>query len=50
MHGLSQGIRNHFSRYVDTHRLLWNTMLTMGADDHQVMRHMHKPDPKFAAD
>lgn len=26
------------------------TMITMNADDHPVMRLMHKPDPKFAAD
>lgn len=26
------------------------TMLTANADDHPVMRHMHKPDPKLAPD
>jgi len=26
------------------------TMLTINADDHPVMRHMHKPDPKLPAD
>jgi len=26
------------------------TMLTINADGHPVMRHMHKPDPKLAAD
>ncbi len=26
------------------------SMLTVNADDHPVMRHMHKPDPKLAAD
>ena len=26
------------------------TMLTINADDHPLMRQMHKPDPKFPAD
>jgi putative SOS response-associated peptidase YedK len=26
------------------------TMLTMNADDHPIMRRMHKPDPKLAPD
>ena len=25
-------------------------MLTINADDHPLMRRMHKPDPKFAPD